>query len=144
MGNRTGISSARAPWITSGVWSGVCFVKGIMRDELDSLTNLDAVMPTQLVSGRRALDVPERKLRLAVLEDAIHALQRHARARSSRGRRLYEDALGWIMDDDRREPFSFANVCEALGLDPSYVRRGLFDRSLAPIRGQGFSLRRAA
>jgi len=40
-------------------------------------------------------------------------------------RALYEDAVDWFSSPDRSEPFSFENVCDALRLDPDYVRRGL-------------------
>jgi hypothetical protein len=38
---------------------------------------------------------------------------------------MHLDAEEWIMNLDRSYPFSFENVCEALGYDPGYMRQGL-------------------
>jgi hypothetical protein len=38
---------------------------------------------------------------------------------------LYTDAEQWLLDDDRSYLFSFANICEALGFEPDYLRQGL-------------------
>lgn len=39
--------------------------------------------------------------------------------------RLARDAEAWLLNDDVEWPFSFVNICAALGLEPTYVRRGL-------------------
>jgi hypothetical protein len=65
-----------------------------------------------------------RALMLAVLEEAIHSL----RSPDSLAR---ADAELWMTSRERRYVFSFAIVCEALGLEPSAVRRsviGLLDK----------------
>lgn len=68
--------------------------------------------------------VPEKRLMLAVLEDAVGLFCRHRHARGRRRRRVAE-AIAWLWSDARHHPFAFVNVCEALGLDPLYVRAGL-------------------
>jgi hypothetical protein len=68
---------------------------------------------------------PERRLRLAVLEGAVHDFERYHRAGDARGRRLFDDAVHWFAAADRSEPFAFENVCAALGVDPDLVRRDL-------------------
>ena len=68
--------------------------------------------------------VPEKRLMLAVLEDAIGLFCRHRHAQGRRRRRVAE-AVIWLWSDSRDGPFAFVNVCEALGLDPLYVRAGL-------------------
>lgn len=68
---------------------------------------------------------PERMLMLAILEDAIVCFQDNLAATCKRKRSLYLDAEEWILDEDRFYLFSFENICEALGLDPVYIRRGL-------------------
>jgi hypothetical protein len=65
-----------------------------------------------------------RALMLAVLEEAFNSLRsRHSRIRA--------DAEFWMTSPDRRYAFSFIVICEALGLEPSAVRRsviGLLDK----------------
>lgn len=70
---------------------------------------------------------PERRLMLAVLEDAVQCFQKYLFASSAQGRRLFEEAEAWFRDDDDDWFFSFDSVCSELGITPSYFRRGLFD-----------------
>jgi hypothetical protein len=43
-----------------------------------------------------------------------------------RKRRYFEEAQSWINATEEQDwIFSFTNVCETLGLDPSFLRRGL-------------------
>jgi hypothetical protein len=75
----------------------------------------------------------ERRLMLAVLIDAIRGLTAlrpktpHVRAQ----RALLRDQA-WIQSEDKSTPFSFANICDALGIDPGYVRRCV----LRPLHAQ--------
>jgi hypothetical protein len=62
---------------------------------------------------------------LAVLQDAVECYQKYALARDPRGRLLFEDACVWIESGEREWPFSYENICEVLGLNPEYIRRGL-------------------
>jgi len=66
----------------------------------------------------------QRALRAAVLIDAIRCL---VGAAGMRERRARQSALRWILNRDAKPPFSFGNVCEALGLDPSRLRRSLLE-----------------
>lgn len=68
---------------------------------------------------------PERVLMLAVLQDAVVCFQDNVSATCKRKRSMHLDAEEWIMNLDRSYPFSFENVCEALGYDPGYMRQGL-------------------
>ena len=92
---------------------------------LDDSTEPDIILPGQLTGDVAMLDEPERRLRLAVLEDAIRYVQRYLHATDKHGRALYEDAVDWFGSPDRGDPFAFENVCDALGLDPDYIRGGL-------------------
>ncbi len=74
---------------------------------------------------RRDHLIPEEKLMFAVLTDAIECFQKYIGAKSRRCRRIFNDAQIWIMNRDDRSVFSFEQVCEALQLDPSYLRMGL-------------------
>ena len=71
----------------------------------------------------------QRALRAAVLIDAIRCLVGPARMRQ---RRTRQSALRWIMSRDAKAPFSFNNVCEALSLDPSRLRRSLQEPAFGP------------
>ena len=68
---------------------------------------------------------PEKRLMLAVLEDAFYCLQRFHFAKNRRGKNSFEEAHDWVWSDQRDWPFSFTNICDALGLDPNHVRKGL-------------------
>jgi hypothetical protein len=83
----------------------------------------DVILPEQFFEHPVALSDPERRLRLAVLRDAFRYVERYEHATDQHGRMLHADALEWIADPDRDEPFAFENVCEALGFNPSWLRR---------------------
>ena len=69
---------------------------------------------------------PERRLMVAVLEDAVSCLSRDPRRGPRQQRKAFEEARAWINDGNAENwVFSFNNVCEMLGFDPSYLRRGL-------------------
>jgi len=68
---------------------------------------------------------PERRLMAAVLEDAVHVYRTLAAATTPRQRALFADAEAWIESEDRSWIFSFESICDHLGLDPDYLRRGL-------------------
>ena len=69
---------------------------------------------------------PETRLIAAMLEDAVACLSRDPRRSRRQQRRAFEDARQWInAHDEDHWIFSFTNVCETLGLDPSYLRGGL-------------------
>jgi hypothetical protein len=66
----------------------------------------------------------ERRLMLAVLLDAIRIVRTHCPSvLRARGSRVWERERDWFEADDRSTPFSFTSICEALGLNPAYVRR---------------------
>ena len=69
--------------------------------------------------------VPEKRLLLAVLEEAVVTFQRYATEHGRRGRRLFREAEEWMGSEELCWPCSFRNICDALGLDPGYLRRGL-------------------
>src|SRR5262245_6776002 len=70
---------------------------------------------------------PERRLMAAVLEDAIRSFCQYARAPRARQQRLFRETAGWFASDDLSWPFSFENICDALALDPHWIR-GLLSR----------------
>lgn len=73
---------------------------------------------------------PERRLAIAVLQTVLHdcesastggdddgAMPRNPVARAR--------AMAYVMSDDRSWPYSFENLCETVGLDAEYLRRGI-------------------
>jgi hypothetical protein len=64
---------------------------------------------------------PEKRLLVAVLEEAVKSYRTLACAR---GRRFAE-VNEWIFSDDNQHAFSFRNICDVLGLSPSRVRQSL-------------------
>jgi hypothetical protein len=87
----------------------------------------DLLLPSQFhdrFRRRQQLD-GERRLMLAVLEDAVEMYRKHCGPRPGRNRQLFLDAEEWIENDDRTWMFSFLNLCDILDLDGEYIRRGL-------------------
>jgi hypothetical protein len=73
---------------------------------------------------KRSVREGEERLMLAVLENAIEDFQKYILANDKRGKELFEEAEEWILETNSPSFFSFENICEHLGLDPDYVRRG--------------------
>jgi len=91
--------------------------------------SLNLVMPSQFYPQfpNEGTLPGEKRLMLAVLADAVDILLK-GDARDARSRRLLVETAQWVRADDDG-PFSFVNVCEALGLNPSCLRRGLVGRT---------------
>ena len=64
-------------------------------------------------------------LQVAVLTDAVATFRRLDGIENPRARRLFAEAEAWFASDEADGPFTFVTVCDSLGLDPSYIRRGL-------------------
>jgi hypothetical protein len=65
----------------------------------------------------------ERRLLLAVLEDGIRTLLKHAGATHGRAFNLRREALTWITAVDQQDVFAFENICDALGIDATRLRQ---------------------
>jgi hypothetical protein len=68
---------------------------------------------------------PEKMLMFAILVDAISCVQISSSAEGIFRNRKFHEAKNWLWSDRQDWPFSYRNVCEALGYDPDYLRRGL-------------------
>jgi hypothetical protein len=75
----------------------------------------------QGTSGRQ----PEKSLMSAVLLDAVECFQKYPVLHDEYENRLFKEAENWILDNDREWLFSFINICDALAIDPQYLRQGL-------------------
>jgi hypothetical protein len=102
-------------------------VARIVEDQSASLFAPDTLVPAQYFDriGSDAAFQPEKRLMLAVLEEAIATFQRHAIADTRRSQRLVEEVEGWVSGVGGEWPFSFDNVCAGLDLDPEYLRAGM-------------------
>lgn len=95
-------------------------------DSASALMRPDVVLPEQFFGAPNSPPMsPERRLMLAVLEEAVLTLLRHRRQPARRPRRAARDAAHWIEQSDPSWPFSFESICAALQLDADYVRQGL-------------------
>lgn len=89
------------------------------------------VTDTETALRRRGRGVlaqrPERRLMLAILEDAVHVLTKYGpdpqgRFPSPQGCKLWHEARAWIADPRGDWPFAFEPLCETLGFDPEATR----------------------
>jgi hypothetical protein len=95
-------------------------------EKVGSLFQPDPILPAQyLETFQRKTLSPEKRLMLAVLEDAVMCFQKYALAQNGKGKRLFCEADDWILEENGDWLFSFENVCAAFGLDPNYIRQGL-------------------
>lgn len=81
-------------------------------DEVRVLGRVGGGLPTQATSAGI------RGLMLAVLEDGIRSFLSTSRVRR-------DEAEAWMTMREQNWPFSFVNVCQLLGLEPSAVRQAL-------------------
>ena len=100
-----------------------------MTDE--SLSAFRSRAPSAHVAGRYEPRSPaelsgEHRLMLAILEDAV-AL--YVKSLSSDGDAVTQRetcaARAWLQSRDRSLPFTFECICDLLGFDSGYIRRGL-------------------
>jgi hypothetical protein len=95
-------------------------------EKIISLFEPDTLLSAQYFENLRSKTlVPERRLTLAVLEDAVNCFQANVMAQSGRRKKLFKETEDWIMAPGDDWIFSFVSVCEILRLNPEYVRQGL-------------------
>lgn len=117
-----------------------------MEERVTSLFQPDTLLPDQYFETfRRKFHLePEKKLMLAILEDAVACFQKYFSARDGKGKALFREAEQWIEGASSTSIFAFDSVCEMLGFDPDYLRRGLVawrDKALAqPTQAKVYQL----
>ena len=79
-------------------------------------------LPHAKIAHLQRILLARRRLLLAVLEDGIRTLLKHARATHGRGLNLRREALTWLTTGDRSDVFCFENICETLGVDAARLR----------------------
>ena len=99
-----------------------------IEDRAPGLFTPYTLMPSQYFDRmrRRTEYDGERRLMIAVLEDAVDIYRKQAGAQDPRARQLFREAEAWIEDTDPTWLFSFENICHVLDLEPEYIRRGLY------------------
>ena len=92
-----------------------------------STLEADLIVPSQFFDRIKVENSaqPEKRLMLAVMEDAISTFQKSVRGATRRQRRLLRETEEWVGSADSHWPFSFENICAALDIEPTYLRRGL-------------------
>lgn len=101
--------------------------KSSAEENSSSLFGPEIILPEQF-SDRATLrpsDRGEKRLMLAVLEEAVATFQRHIDARTRSGQRIFQEAEDWILSQDADWPFAFENICYALDIEPAFLRSGL-------------------
>jgi hypothetical protein len=98
-----------------------------MTDRSFGLFEPDALLPAQFYAAFRGGSTVrgEKRLMLAVLQDALDCYQKYVFAKDSHGRQLFVDAEEWIGCEDGDWYFSFENICETLEINPAYLRHGV-------------------
>lgn len=104
----------------------VHMLDGAHRRKVRIVVDPEVVLPQQQ-GARYALPCGgERRLMLAVLEDAINVYG--WKANDWKGRTMREEVRRWFAATDYTWPFSFVNICDVLGLEAEAVRRALAQR----------------
>jgi hypothetical protein len=98
-----------------------------MKETIVSILRSDTVLPEQFFDTMRRREhlEPEKALLLAILQDAIDSFLKYRGARDKVGKERFQEAKQWILETGNDWIFSFDNVCELLGIDPQFLRRGL-------------------
>jgi hypothetical protein len=89
---------------------------------------LQAAETDPTVDERQIQWTPEHELRLAILQDAIDCICMDLKRPRQNPEILARQAEFWMSLDDWNSPFSFNNVCEALGLTPEATREKIHAR----------------
>ena len=99
----------------------------IADDRSDAELQPDILLPCQLGDGLfgAARLQPEKRLQLAVLEDAVLTFERSVGVDDARPQRLLAEVEAWVASDATDWPFAFVAICHTLNIDPDYVRAGL-------------------
>jgi hypothetical protein len=94
----------------------------------EALLESDVILPAQYFDMCRQtahVDTGIHRLMLTLLEDGIRCWQEGIDSFSRRKSRLAFHDNEWIFGDVQDGPFAFETICEALGIDPEWLREGL-------------------
>jgi hypothetical protein len=87
----------------------------------------ELILPVQYARPRAAAGrcEGERRLMLAVLEDAVVTLKLHMRGPSGHSRRIVAETENWLASGSRAHIFAFGTICDVLGFDTTAVRQAV-------------------
>jgi len=87
------------------------------------MENLHAEAVNRWTNDIRNIEIePAQRLMLAVLQDAILTLIDPPLSKAPANYRLIQETESWLRSNDQVHPFAFLSVCDALSLDPQYLR----------------------
>ena len=106
-------------------------------EKIVALFQPDTLLPTQYYETlhNKASLLPEKRLMLAILEDALGCFKNSMFAQARRQMTQFRDANGWILGENSDWLFSFENVCETLGIEPAYLRQKLLHWKKEQLNG---------
>ena len=112
-------------------------------NQFDRTVSVDPIIAAAFFgsSSRSGPVSAERELMIAVLSDAIECFWKYRNSRAALAIRLYQEAKAWLFADNENQPFSFQNICQTLGLESSYIRRGILTggESTPPAHNQSLA-----
>jgi hypothetical protein len=96
-------------------------------DNIGCLFQRDTLLVENFFNDRRgkALVLPEQRLMLAILEDALQCFQDNCSARHGKKKQLFENVEKWFFEATDGWVFGFESICSVLGFEPGYLRKGL-------------------
>jgi hypothetical protein len=74
---------------------------------------------------------PEKRLMLAVLEEAVRTYRKYLFTQH----RLFSEVEEWFLEEDSDWLFSFESICNVLGLNPNHIRRRLLRWTATELAG---------
>ena len=93
--------------------------------ELELALRLEPVMSDPAPPASDAVQVPFRRVMLAVLADAVTTFLHTAPTATVADERAFVQTVRWFASNDTSDPLSFLGICDALGLDAACLRQGL-------------------
>ncbi len=83
----------------------------------------DVILPAQFFAAPAdPRSEPERRLLVAVLEEAIGSVLAGSGEVTAERRAVAREAERWFASDEHAGPFAFASICDVLDIDPTRVR----------------------
>jgi hypothetical protein len=107
--------------------------------EFEISTGFDKGFATSVIqdildNGAGYASGPERGLLSALLFDGVQSFISYVLAESAAEKQRYAEAHNWVMEKTNESVFSFVNTCEALGINPEYLRLGLLNASVSLLQ----------
>lgn len=96
-------------------------------NNIGSLFQPDTLLAENFFNDRRGktLVLPEQRLMLAILEDALQCFQDNCSAKNGKKKQLFENVQKWFFEPSSGWVFGFESICSVLGFEPDYLRKGL-------------------